>query len=380
MNRHGNPPQEVGNESSNFIRDRSASSSGFTIVELLVAAGILSLIVALLLTMVSQTSKTWQSTKGKIEEFRDARDAFDSISRRIGQATLNTYLDYNNPTNPTAYIRQSELRFLSGPTEQILAGMQANLQTTNPSMAVFFQAPNGFTTNASNSLLQNALNTWGYFLEYAGDSNSRPSFLPFGAPPARYRYRLMELMEPTENLSVYNYTSGHQGYTNIDWISNSLVLPPTNRPAHVLAENVVALIILPKLTPTDIAAWNQTNNVYSNSSLAPDYVYDSSVNRNSNSFPIDPRLNTHNQLPPVIQITLVAVDEASAVRFSSAYQNLMSNNAAQGGYADLFTNAANFTNDIAQLQSNLVSKKLNYRVFTTDIMIKGAKWSSAQTN
>jgi uncharacterized protein (TIGR02599 family) len=347
---------------------------GFTVAELLVASAILALLVVLLLNMVTQTSKTWRSTSGKIEEFRGARDAFDTITRRLSQATLNTYLDYDNPTNPTSYMRQSELRFLSGPTATILGSL--TLPNSTPAMSVFFQAPNGFSTNSSNSILQNALNTWGYFLEYASDSNSRPTFLPMGAPPARYRYRLMELMEPTENLSIYNFTSTNRSYTNVDWISNSMTLA-SNRPAHVLVENVIALIILPKLSPTDITTWNALGSNYSAASLAPSYSYDSSYNMNSNT-PVDPNLDTHNQLPPVIQVTMVAVDETSAVRLSNAYANLT--NASQQGYGNLFQTASNLPTDLTTLGSILAAKGMNYRIFTTDVMIKGAKWSGSQTN
>lgn len=350
-----------------------SQQGGFTIAELLVAAAILVMLVALLLNMVTQTSKTWKSTSGKIEQFRDARDAFDSITRRLGQATLNTYLDYNNPTNPTAFMRQSQLRFLSGPTETILAPL--SLTNSNPTMAIFFQAPNGFATNSSNSILQNALNTWGYFIEYASDTNNRPSFLPVGAPLPRLRYRLMELMEPTENFSVYNYTSGQNNYTNIDWISNSLSLPFTNRPVHVVAENVVAMILLPHLSPTDYSKTNSyAPSGYTNSSLASNYIYDSSQNLNTN--PIDPNLDTHNQLPPVVQVTLIAVDETSAIRFPTLYANLGSYIAAN----NYFVNATNFTTDLSNFQSYLSSHQFNYRVFTTDVMIKGAKWSGAETN
>ena len=346
------------------------TQGGFTVAELLVASAILALLVVLLLSMVTQTSKTWKATSGKIEEFRDARDAFDTITRRMGQATLNTYLDYDNPTNPKAYMRQSELRFLSGTTTNILGNI---LTTTNPTMGVFFQAPNGFSTNSTNSILQNALNTWGYFIEYGSDSNSRPGFLPTGAPAPRYRYRLMELMEPTENLSVYNYTSGNRNYTNVDWISNSMALT-TNRPAHVLAENVIALIVLPKLSPTDILNWNSQGSNYSAASLAPSYTYDSSQNLNSN--PVDANLNTHHQLPPVIQVTLVAVDETSAIRFANIYSNLMSKYSS----FNLFQYASNLPTDLTTLGTFLSGNQMNYRIFTTDVMIKGAKWSGSQTN
>ena len=342
------------------------SCCGFTLVEVLVASAIVALLVAMMITMVTQTSRIWRTTSGKVEEFRGARDAFDAITRHLQQATLNTYLDYNNAQNPTSYMRQSQLRFLSGPASSILNNV--SLPSTTPSMAIFFQAPNGFSTNASNSILQNALNTRGYFIEYAADSNGRPSFL---SGPARYRYRLMEFIEPTEKLSVYNYTT-NPSYTNIDWISNSLTMGST-RPVHVLAENVIALVVLPKLSPADISMWNAAGSNYSASSLASNYFYSSAVNGNT-SAPIDPNLNTHHQLPPVVQITLIAVDETSAIRFPSVYANLTNTTMS------LFTSAASYGDDLASLQSLLTSNHMNFRIFTTDVMIRGAKWSASQTN
>jgi len=372
-----------------------SSVDAFTLIELLVSMAILVLIVAMLITMVNATSKTWKNTAGKIEEFRDARVAFDTITRRLSQATLNTYLDYvtNSSGAPTDYIRQSELRFLCGQlTNNASFGNQrtifsSQLQTTNPSMAVFFQAPNGFTTNSTNSILQSALNTWGYFIEYGSDSNAVPSFLN-PQPTSRNRYRLMELMEPTENLSIYNYTATNRSYTNVDWIANSMTLT-SSRPAHVLAENVIALIILPKLSPTDITKWNNQGSNYSISSLTPDYFYDSSINSQTTiaggggAAVTDANLNTHNQLPPVVQVTMIAVDETSAIRFPSIYKNLYASNSSAGGINNLFNDNSSptqFTNDLASLVTAFKKNKMNYRIFTTDVMIKGAKWSSSQKN
>jgi len=186
-------------------------------------------------------------------------------------------------------------------------------------------------------------------------------------PAPRYRYRLMELMEPTESLSVYNYTT-NRSYTGIDWITNSLSMT-ANRPVHVVAENVIAMILLPKLAPND-----QTNGLAAHS-LATNYSYDSSINQNATlTYPTNAILNSHHQLPPVVQVTLVAVDEASAVRYSNYYAGISN---TVGGY---FNNASQFTNDLSLLQSNLASKQINFRVFTTDVMLKGAKWSGSQTN
>ncbi len=374
--------------SSGLIRSRHArnlsrrrSQEAFTVADFMLLTGILALIVALMLNMVSQTSRTLKSTSSKIEQYRAAGDALDTMARRLSQATLRSYTDYDDPNNPRVYARQSELRFLSGPTEQILAGLKQ--AESMPSMAIFFQAPSGFTTNTNNSILQNALNTWGYYIEYGSDSNSRPAFLPPGAPAPRKRYRLMELMEPTENLSVYNYTTNrysatNPGYTNYDWVSTPLT--QTNPPVHVLAENVIAMIIQPLLANGDLSKFTSKLHPapYAPYELAPTYVYNSAVNMNSNGSVIDGFLNTRNQLPPIVQLTLVAVDEASAVRSAAALDGITRN--APEGYGDLFQQSADYQQDIKTLEGILNRKRINYRIFTTAVMIKSANWSGSDTN
>jgi prepilin-type N-terminal cleavage/methylation domain-containing protein len=324
---------------------RTSDPEGFTLLEVIVSTAIISLLVVLLLGLVSQTQKTWTYANGRIEQFRSARDAFDAITRRLETATLNTYLDYDNPTNPTSVMRCSNLRFLSGPTASILGS--TTVATNLPWMSVFFQTPGGFATNTTNAPLRDALNTWGYYLEYAPD------------------YRLMEMMQPTESLSVYARAAGNPGYTNVDWVTDALCLPSASRPCHVLAENVVALILLPKLPPSSLTP------PYTTASLAPSYTYDSSRKDAQSS---DPNLNPHHQLPPVVQVTLVAVDEESALRKGAVLGGIT--NAVSG----LFQNSANLTNDLASLETYLHTNGVSYRIFTTDVMIRGAKWSMTQTN
>ena len=120
-------------------RWRSAPSA-FTLVELLVSMTIVLLLLVVLVGMVNLTSSLWRGTNGHIEQFRQARAGFDSLTRRLSQSTLNTYLDYVDANGrprtsvastadtvaafvPDHYARQSELRFISGPG---LAGTTAS--------------------------------------------------------------------------------------------------------------------------------------------------------------------------------------------------------------------------------------------------------------
>jgi uncharacterized protein (TIGR02599 family) len=87
------------------------AEEGFTLVELLVSVGLITLIALLLASMTNATASTWRYTTGRIEQFRSAEMAFEAVTRRLSQATLNTYWDYDNPAAPRKYVRQSDLRF-----------------------------------------------------------------------------------------------------------------------------------------------------------------------------------------------------------------------------------------------------------------------------
>ena len=74
---------------------RSPESRAFTLVELLVAMAVLTLIMLVLVSITNSTSVIWRSTTSEVEQFRAARNAFESMTRRISQATLNTCWDYS---------------------------------------------------------------------------------------------------------------------------------------------------------------------------------------------------------------------------------------------------------------------------------------------
>ena len=352
---------------AHFIRSRP----GFTLIEMLVSMAILAVILILMTKIIDATGKTWQSTTGKLEQFRDARQGFESITRRLSQATLNTYLDYDWVGNtPKRYMRQSELRFISGSSKS--GGDKALLPGSIESLthSVFFQAPLGYTKDPANAHLKNVLNTCGYWLEYLSDETWRPDFLKGRQnPPSKKRYRLMELMEPSEAMNVYTYTSGTDGsgnarastYKGKDWFRTSVALAPTERPAHSLADNVVGLILLPKLTKQD---------GYADDALAPSYLYDS-----TKSDVVDPKLNPENQLPPIVQVTMVAVDEAS---FSRRYTDPEAA-APDFGMAEGFTTAADYEKDLKTFTDELSKEHLVWRVFTTNVSIRAAKWSAGQS-
>jgi uncharacterized protein (TIGR02599 family) len=349
-------------------------SQVMTLVELMVSLALVSVILGLVLSITDASRGAWTSTVSRIEQFRAARLGFDVLTRRLSEATLNPYWDYERDSqgNPIRYTRHSELRFLSG--TGLLPGEVDIEYPSSGGHAVFFQAPLGFSADTQNASLKHLLNTWGYYLEFGDDSRQRPPFITADVAPLRHRFRLMELCEPSERLSIYRYTSGKDsagvprslGYTGREWMR--LPLADSGVSKRVVAENVVALVLLPRFASGDKRV---NGKLISADELAPRYDYDSSQASS------DPELNTKHQLPPVVQVTLVAVDEPSYSRFQqgSAMPDLAAG--ARGG-ADLFTDARLMGSDLALLEDGLASQKLNFRVFTASVSLKAAKWSREQ--
>ncbi|MDQ3621919.1 MAG: Verru_Chthon cassette protein C [Verrucomicrobiota bacterium] len=367
---------------------KSRTHAAFTLVELVVSLAIISMLALVLVAMTGQTSEVWGRARSKIDQFRGAREGFESMTRRLSQATLNTYLEYYNANGvtrnvqnsksfePKSYGRFSELRFISGPNDKLLEGSTA----PRPTHGIFFQAPLGFVEDYEQfGALDNLLNTWGYFVEFNSDVESAPRFLrgqiSSGALPERKRYRLMELMQPSETMLVYREAESHK------WFQLP-VLATTDRPVRPIADNIVALVILPRLAPNDTDPADASGNtIVPEHALAPEFEYDSTTD-GEGTVDAKAHLNTKHQLPPVVQVSMVAVDEASASRLADRFKNeppdLKIDSPRQ-----LFRKADQLKvppsegelSDLQTLEKNLVDLKCNYRVFTTAVSLKGAKWS-----
>jgi len=446
----------------------------FSLLELLVSMAVLVILLLILMSIVDFITKSTTSATAQVGQYRESRRAFDTIARRISQATLATYGDAFSRAQwsgvpITRFVtgqyqiadRTSELRFVSSNIKALMASNPTeNSWPLRFTHSVFFQAPLGFSQTSSNNttvditLNDLRLNTWGYFIEYGDEDETsfpRPSILQNTGTIGRSRYRLMELMEPCEELTIYKYTSGwktwpredagrsYNGITNSEsyYTKNGLLtygtllqfgqtrtenygagkggamepnltglewlhVPITTREYgnsngkstplryRVLAENIIALVLLPQLSVQDetslsvIAAGTRTAGTY----LAPNYTYDSSSMVANAQLQLATaagaawrKINPRHQLPPIIRITMVAIDEKSASRLAKEEQT---NNALQRMLRDdLFqvnrnNNAMDYSTDMRTLENFLKSKNINYRVFTTSVNINAAKWTRDQ--
>jgi uncharacterized protein (TIGR02599 family) len=336
------------------------SPAAFTLIELLTATAILILLLAVVFLTISETGKIWRQSSDKIGAFEEARSAFETMTRTLSQATLNAYYEYfdsagipaSNPAfngTPARYGRQSDLHFLIGKS-------QAPLVAGQVTHAVFFQAPLG-DCGKTYDALGSLLNACGYFVRFGDDDSAsslsgRPTFLDTVVPP-RWRYRLHMLSQPAEDLSIFS-TTGNQ------WFTDPLAQSPPQ--ARVLAENVIALVVMPKETDSVEAS------IPPDQRIGAEYAYDSRAAWSGTSQPA-----MMNQLCPVIRLAMVVIDETSARRLqgaSSAEPDLGFD------HAGLFSEAAKWNDDLQAVANGLAAKRIGYRIFQTEIPLRSARWTA----
>ncbi len=323
-------------------REQRSSTGAFSLIEVMVATAILVVIMMIVVSIIGQISSVWRRSSEDIQAFQNARLGYDLITRNLSQALLNTYLDYDNVTTPTRYLRKSELAFFCGKAgEDDLPG------TMGTGQAVFFYAPASYTKSAEMyGGMESLLNTCGYYVTFC-QSKSIPGHVSGAANS--YRYRLVQLLVPTEEKNIYD--SSMVGTHS--WFMN--YADPSSKMIQAVSDNIIALIIRPQdpaSTPAD---------------LSEDYKYDTTLKATD-----DPQPVTAHQLPPVMQVTLVAIDEVSARRMERGSQppEVIAN--ALGGK---FKETANYQNDIDQLESALNAAHIQYRIFSSAVPIRESKWT-----
>jgi len=336
---------------------------------MLVSISIFALILAMTARIVNDARTTWSSASSRVSQFRDARLAFELITRNVSQATLNTYFDYDDPANPTAYVRNSELHFITGNAEgsnKILASSSS--LDERPTDCIFFQAYLGHTETDEYRNLGNLLNGRGYYLEFTDGTELLPQFLSTSGYPGRARFRLWEWMPPSEYVSATE--KGNEIYANPTgnaWFDSDTQLKSGGR-SRLVADNVIAMIISPRSALPDPGATSAAPDPWE---IAPNYHYDS-----RSAGPIPGRSLQH-LLPPLVQITLVAIDEPSALRLA-AQNGAAAPTLVYGTSAGttIFSDPANYEDDLENLQNYLSAQSINFRVFSTTVALRSAKWDA----
>ncbi|GAT31484.1 Verru_Chthon cassette protein C [Terrimicrobium sacchariphilum] len=317
------------------LSPRIRPGKGFTILEMLVATTVLVLLLTLIMSVLNQTTSTIRQSTAQADTFTAARSAFDLVIRHLSQAILNPYWDYDSPTSPTRYLRQSDLHFV----------VRQNTQGTSSGQEVFFQAPDGFSLSPSYQSAAGLLNACGYRVVYGSDDGFRAG----AASAPRWRYRLMQSLQPAESLQVFD----NKDVSNPQWIQSAV---KTELP---VAENIVAMIVWPRL-----AAGDDPNGA----SLTSNYQYNSRDNATDK-----PQPSTANQLPPTVQITLIAISEASAARLDTRSSSAPAE--IQSALAGKFTQVSQYQHDLDDVAQKLAAQNISFQIFNLSVVMKESKWS-----
>lgn len=364
---------------SSVLLEHRNHTTGFSLVELSVAMLILSLLLVLVLEIISNLVGVSSYAKNQVFGSQQARLASESMIRRISLATLNNYYDYVNADglyrtsqnaatfSPRDYRLASDLHFIVLPASVALNQDAAFC----PGSAVFFQAELGYSMAADLRASKGLLNESGFFVEYSNQSG-RPSFLNGVLPPEPYRYRLVEVLDPSELLTVYRSTkpdgtdSSRIGYDRV-WMQDLL-----QGKRHVVAQNVVLLLALPKVSPSDE---QRLSGKVDGSFLAPGFQYDSRAwEKPSSPGPLVEY--TRNQLPPIIEVVVVTITDASAARLGGGSTPPLGD-----VFVGLFQEPAVLNRtpgdegDLARMETRLTARKVEYRVTRFDIGVQASKWS-----
>jgi uncharacterized protein (TIGR02599 family) len=160
----------------------------------------------------------------------------------------------------------------------------------------------------------------------------------------RWRYRLMQGIQPAEQLSVF---------TEPDEAWKDSLCDPAQA-AFPLAENVIAMVVWPRLPLSQ----DETG-----TGISSDFLYDSRA----------PTGIQAGQLPPEIQVTLIVIDEASAARLD---RGSLEPEAIADALQDRFLKVSDFEGDLAAVQSSLNEAGVNYLVLSSPVVLRESKWST----
>lgn len=343
-----------------------AQAKGFSLIELLTAMTILSVLMLLMTSLLTQVQRSWRFGEERISQFREARVAFDLMTKNMSQATINTYWDYkyNDDNQVEEYKKRSELHFYANHARSVEGFLGLSGQTSGH--VVFFQAPLGYSVRYRN--LNNLFNGRGYLVVHGDDRDFIPSFVE----NTTTRFRLMEFRPPAEANQVFQDAieelgeggSGEQAFTK--WWNQSLSGIGDGDFAHYLnpmAQNIILLLV----TPMDTLETQGAQRYSGGSEIAPKYVYDSN----------EPVVQgVEQQVPPLVKVTMVAIDESTAVQleeeFGESKPDIIPEN--------LFQDTKDYNEDIQELIEHFNDRnqqgrtKINYRVFSTVVMLRSAKW------
>ncbi len=266
--------------------------------------------------------------------FQSARLAFDVITRNLSQATLNTCLDYDNPACAQHGIFEIP-NWRAGSGRRVPAGCRAHSEPDRP----FSSGSLGYATNITqHGGLEGVLSACGYFVSFTDEFEHPPA--RGGLSAIRRAIASCRCWFPRKITISTRHPPAQPGFPRI-----RMRLAP-------VADNIIALIVRT-----------------AGSGSKPAGYHDGLYLR----YPAPCRRETLSRIapincPPVVQVTMVAVDESAAARPQSAA-------AIAGALSGKFDNTVSYQADLDDLGSKLTGAKIPYGIFSSAVPIRESKWT-----
>jgi uncharacterized protein (TIGR02599 family) len=330
---------------------KTRTARAFTLIEVLVSMVILAMILLVITSVIGQAQRTWKSATSRLSQFREARQAFDSVTRNLRQAMVNRYGDYLprdspfTPPPPPGIVSKADLGIRFGPAASLVSGGSSAAEL--PGSAVIFQAPLGLTAEPEYRLLKSLLCVRGYYVSFGTDQ----TFMPAGLSSRlkeRFRYRLLEYAPTAETNPIYQ-PGPPDSWTTISQASGRNAL-------RVVANNIVALILAPTFnsgavgsTPVELGQPVQ-NAIYDFNSYA-----DGTFAQRSTKY----------RMPASTQVVMVAVDEETSNRMvvGNKSPDLLRQAGAQ------FSDPVSLERDVEKLRAYMNAQRYNFRIFSTNVFL-----------
>ena len=249
----------------------------FTLLEVLVATAVLSLMVVLLASIAGQVSKVWQDVSANNEQRAAARVLLHFMARELQAA--------RQPVPMASGTNAANLQMVASLTSATTKVPADNLYPH----ALFWQAPVAKNTSMGN------IASVGYFIRW--DTTSQPG----RAKPILCRF----FAGPSDSAKIYDQPGGVAS----DWLSVLPTVAPATSPDYQgwLSDHVIALWIRmldADGRPITQNAAGQTMN----------YAFDS---RQGYRSPATGQIHSAPAYPPCVEIALVTVDSKTLAKIQT---------------------------------------------------------------
>lgn len=258
-----------------MLRFRDNRSSGFSLVELMTATAVATMLMLILAGVSTNVSRLLTVGLSQNQNRNTARIAMNYMAREMKMAAISQRKDYT-----VSSTQVSRLHFVINPST-------LDSSYCNPD-SVFWQAPISTATQSGD------IAEVGYFVWRREITDGPGGKNVFHSDLCRFY-----IDQTSSNFKVYSDPG--------NWVTTTLVSSfiPTknNNYSGLFLENVIGLWVIPYKADGSIM------NTPSGTAMTTDHTYDSRTN-NVSSSPTD-------RLPPMVQVSLLTLDDSSLKKLNS---------------------------------------------------------------